>query len=190
LLPLVLAEYDEFVDMADLNEPNKETVQITPSPRTEDTTAKRPPAPPIARPPAPIRPPPAILPANPSAPSAGLKPPDAPLTPILKSPASPPKAVSPSPGTVPVSRGLQVGPGKETVRVAPPMDSPMKATVKLTPIRPPGAPAAGGIRAALPPSVANLPKPGLIEAVPTQFCWALLGASALLLFMQLWTYFS
>ena len=171
--------------MADLNEPNKETVQITPSPRTEDTTAKRPPAPPIARPSAPIRPPPALLPANPPAPSAELRPPDAPPTPIPKSPASPPSL-----GTVPVSRGLQVGPGKETLRVAPPVDSPMKATVKLTPIRPPGAPAAGGIRAALPPSVANLPKPGLVEAVPTQFCWALLGASALLLFMQLWTYFS
>ena len=177
--------------MADLNEPKKETVPITPSLRTEDAAAKRRPASPIARPPAPVRPPPAILPANPSAPPAGVTPPVAPSTPMPKSPGPSPKAAfSPSSGTVPASRGPQVGPEKETVRAAPPGDSPMKATVKQTPIRHPGAPPAGVIRAALPPSVANSPKPGLIEAVPTQFCWALFGVSALLLFIQLWTYFS
>jgi hypothetical protein len=93
---------------------------------------------------------------------------------------------------VPVSRSPQVGlqKEKETVRVGTLVDSPMKATVKLAPIRTPSAPPAGVIRPAPPTSVANLPKPGLIEAGPTQFCWALLGVSALLLFTQLWTYFS
>jgi neural Wiskott-Aldrich syndrome protein len=167
--------------MADLNEPREESVQITPSPRTEDAAAKRPPAP--------IRPP-AIPSSIPLAPSAGLKPPVPPPAPVPKSVAPPLKAASALPGTVPVSPSPQVGPQKETVRVAPLVDSPMKATVKLPPIRTPSAPAAGLIRPAPPTSVANLPKPGLIEAVPMQFCWALLGVSALLLFIQLWTYFS
>ena len=181
LLPLVLAEHDEVIDMADLNEPREEPVQITPSPRTEDAAAKRPPAP--------IRPP-AIPPSIPLTPPEGSKPPVPPPAPVPKSAAPPLKTASALPGTVPVRRSPQVGPERETVRVAPPVDSPMKATVKLTPVRPPSAPPAGVIRPAPPTSVANLPKPGLIEAVPTQFCWALLGVSALLLLIQLWTYFS
>ena len=169
--------------MADLNEPREESVQITPSPRTEDAAAKRPPAP--------VRPP-AIPPGIPLTPPAGSKPPVPPPAPVPKSAAPPLKAASALPGTVPVSHSPQVGlqKEKETVRVGTLVDSPMKATVKLAPIRTPSAPPAGIIRPAPPTSVANLPKPGLIEAVPTQFCWALLGVSALLLFTQLWTYFS
>ena len=86
--------------MADLNEPREESVQITPSPRTEDAAAKRPPAP--------IRPP-AIPSSIPLAPSAGSKPPVPPPAPVPKSVAPPLKAASALPGTVPVSRSPQVG---------------------------------------------------------------------------------
>jgi hypothetical protein len=167
--------------MADLNDPSEESVQMTPSPRTEDATAKRPPA--LIRPPA-------LSPAIPLTPPAGSKPPVPPPTPVPKPAAPPLKTASVLPGTVPVSRSPAVGREKETIRVDPLVDSPMKATVKLTPLRTPSAPPAGVVRLAPPTLVANLPKPGLIEAVPTQFYWALLGVSALLLCIQLWTYFS
>ena len=65
----------------------------------------------------------------------------------------------------------------------------MKATVKLSNVQPPIAPPASIIRTA-PGTVANPPPPALLDAVPTQFCWALLGVSALLLLIQIWIYFS
>jgi hypothetical protein len=80
----------------------------------------------------------------------------------------------------------QIGPRKDTARIA---DSPMKATVKLSSLQPASVPSAPVIRTA-PPAVANPPPQGLAETVPTRLCWALLGISALTLLIQLWTYFA
>jgi hypothetical protein len=67
----------------------------------------------------------------------------------------------------------------------------MKSTVKLVATQPPSVPSAGVIRTTPPLSpVANPLKPGLVEDIPMPFCWALLSISALLLLIQLWTYFS
>jgi hypothetical protein len=65
----------------------------------------------------------------------------------------------------------------------------MKATVKLGTVQPAGVPSAPFIRSA-PPAVANPRPQGLVETVPTQLCWVLLGISALILLIQLWTYFA
>ena len=65
----------------------------------------------------------------------------------------------------------------------------MKATVKLG-VQPASVPSAPVIRTTPPSAVANPPPQVLVEAVPTQLCWALLGISALTLLIQLWTYFS
>jgi hypothetical protein len=84
--------------------------------------------------------------------------------------------------------GAQTGPRKETARIGPTPDSPMKATVRLGNVQPASVPSAGVIRTA-PPLVASPPPAGLVESVPLQLCWALLGLSALALLIQLWTYF-
>lgn len=65
----------------------------------------------------------------------------------------------------------------------------MKATVKLS-AQPASVPSAAAIRTAPPAAVAHPAPQGLVESVPTQLCWALLGVSALTLIIQLWTYFS
>lgn len=65
----------------------------------------------------------------------------------------------------------------------------MKATSRLGIAQPVYTPPAGAIRTS-PPAVANPPGPGLVESVPMQLYWALLGLSALTLLIQLWTYFS
>jgi hypothetical protein len=65
----------------------------------------------------------------------------------------------------------------------------MKATVRLSPIQPPNVAPAGIIRTT-PNLVANRSPQALVESVPTQLCWGLLGLSALTLLIQLWTYFS
>jgi hypothetical protein len=67
----------------------------------------------------------------------------------------------------------------------------MKATVRLTPIQPPSAPAAPVIRTV--PPTASVAKPmtqELVESVPMPFCWALLGISALVFVIQFWIYLS
>jgi hypothetical protein len=67
----------------------------------------------------------------------------------------------------------------------------MKATVRLTPIQPPSAPAAPVIRTPPPPaSVAKPVTPELVELVPMAFCWVLLGISALVFVIQFWIYLS
>lgn len=198
--------------MADLNEPQKETVRINPTssapvrpappiapkplpPGGGSAAGKRPPAPPMARPPAPVRPP-GHSPTNPPPPPPGSKsapPPQAavtlPTTPPLATPGlSPPPSAVPLKPTAPSSdpagsnRGRQIDPRKEPSRLGAMLYPPIKATVRLTPIQPPSAPP--------PPAVANQPAPGLLESVPMPFCWALLGISAVTLLTQLWTYFS
>ncbi|MGH8092779.1 MAG: hypothetical protein ACREIF_04840 [Chthoniobacterales bacterium] len=118
----------------------------------------------------------------------------APVRPPAISPASasppPLKPAEPSLGTVPVNRGPEAGPRKETARIALTADSPTKATVKL-PDQPASVPPAGVIHAPAPPSAVARPRAsGLLESVPMRLCWALLGVSALILLIQLWTYFS
>jgi hypothetical protein len=65
----------------------------------------------------------------------------------------------------------------------------MKATVKLGGLQPGDAPTARIIRA-VPPAVGGPPLPRLVESVPTQLYWAMVGASALALLIQLWIYSS
>lgn len=67
----------------------------------------------------------------------------------------------------------------------------MKATVRLSPIQPPSAPAAAVVRTASPAvKVAEAATPELVELVPMPLCWALLGISALVFVIQLWIYLS
>jgi hypothetical protein len=80
----------------------------------------------------------------------------------------------------------QTGSRKETARIA---DSPMKATVKLGSIQPVSVPASPFIRSA-PPAGAHPPPQRFLETIPTQLCWVVLGISALILLIQLWTYFA
>jgi len=197
--------------MADMNEPKKETVRITPPPQPTNRPTvpaekeavpinlpNRPPPPRVVRPPSVPPPlpkaptPPAPMPPiakTPSSlppPSAGLKPPIAPpsVTPPKSTiPAAPLQLVPPKPaplvsslGTTAGSRPAQGGPRKETTRIA---DSPMKATVRLSPIQPPSSPA-----------VAPQTPAGMAESIPASLCWGLFAVSGLLLLTQLWSYFS
>jgi len=43
---------------------------------------------------------------------------------------------------------------------------------------------------AAPVKVGDSPPEAIIDAIPTPFCWALLGVSAVTFLIQLWTYFS
>ena len=43
---------------------------------------------------------------------------------------------------------------------------------------------------ATPVKVADSPPEAIIDSIPTPFCWALLGVSAVTFLIQLWTYFS
>jgi hypothetical protein len=153
----------------------------------------------------PPRPP---VPSKGPPPTSGLKPPLPPPPGGLKAPVPPPpppglKQSSPpappasvaaalaKPAFPPVNlplenRGIaQTGARKETARIA---DSPMKATVKLGSVQPVSIPAAPFIRSA-PPAAAKPPQ-RLVETIPTQLCWVLLAISALILLIQLWTYFA
>jgi hypothetical protein len=127
----------------------------------------------------PLPPPSPVRPSAPSPvpPAAGAPP--SPLAPGL------PSAISPG-----ENRSASTSPRKETARIGPTPDTPMKATVKLSGPAPSSAPPAGVIRTAPPPAVATTPPAGLVESVPMPLCWALVGISALTLLLQLWTYFS
>ncbi|MGI8432587.1 MAG: hypothetical protein ACR2MW_09915 [Chthoniobacterales bacterium] len=86
-------------------------------------------------------------------------------------------------------RTAAASPRKETARIGATPDSPMKATVRLGTTQPLNIPPVGAIRT-MPAPVAPVPPVALVESVPATFCWALLGVSALILLIQLWTYFS
>lgn len=129
----------------------------------------------------PVPPPPAAKALVPPPPPSDVKAPSQPI--VAHAPLNP---VFP-PVHPPENRGVaQTGPRKETARIA---DSPMKATVRLSGLQRPGVPSGPVIRTA-PPAFANLPARDLVETVPTQLCWVLLGISALTLLIQLWTYFA
>ena len=160
-----------FIAMADMNEPKKETVPNTPPRRRPPTI---PPAP-LAQAPTPAIP----------TPEVAIPPSPAPPKPVPQRPAP----LAPSLGATPASRPAHAGSGKETARIA---DSAMKATVRLGAIQAPTAPARAGIRATAPPAVevATPALAGLADSVPIALCWGLLSVSALLLLIQLWSYFS
>jgi hypothetical protein len=102
----------------------------------------------------------------------------------------PPVAKSPGSGTPPSppsigSRSLK----KETARVAPQPDAPAKPapTVQMKKTQPlVTMPETVPESAAL--TVAR--EPVIVDAIPKPFCWAILGASAAILIIQIWTYFS
>ena len=108
-------------------------------------------------------------------------------TPAASVAATPPKPVFPSVNPPLENHGTaQTRPRKRTVRIA---ESPMKATVKLGSVQPVSVPASPFVRHA-PPGVANPSPPRFLETIPTQLCWVVLGISALILLIQLWTYFA
>ena len=147
--------------MADSVEPRKETVRIGIPPTPSSATASE-----TMRIDLPVRPP---LPQRPMPPPSGttLMPPD--------------------------STVIASGPRKETARMGllsgpPPAIVQLKKTQSL-----PRMPEA------VPPSVSldtvPHPEPDLLEqetayGIPIAFCWALLGLSAVILLIQIWTYFS
>ena len=178
--------------------PPPPSVAPKPLPPSGGAPTNRPPAPPMARPPAPTRPP------NAPPPPAGLKAPlpqlpggaIPPPPPTTFKPPAPPSALPPAPPKPglpqmkarPDNGGAQAGPREETTRIGFTPDLPMKATVKLSGVQPARAPTASVIRTA--PAVASPPSPRLVESVPTQLCWAMVGTSALALLIQFWIYLS
>jgi hypothetical protein len=170
--------------MADSNEPKKETVRIAlppqPAGKPGDVGTE---APDTARIHLPARPP---LASRPSA--------EGPST------SSPPGASRPlPPQTQPSSRAvaasapssIPAGPKKETARIAilpDPLPKPSSSVQmkKTQPLRtmpevaPPSAPL--NIAPAKPVAIA--------DAIPKSLCWSLLGVSAVILIIQIWTYFS
>jgi hypothetical protein len=82
-------------------------------------------------------------------------------------------------------------PRKETARIGATPAAPMKSTVKPNRIPSPSLlPSGGAIRTAPSPEVAKPLAPRLVESLSPRLCWVLLGLSALILLIQLWTYFS
>ena len=223
--------------MTESRNPQNETARITPPhlarrpapppavapkqvPPTRGTESKRPPAPPMARSPDPLRRETVPAPAAPEGHLTAAPVPPAKSPPGVSSAKSPPLNASSSlpglpvrgssnssvhtePGLLsPVSNqpppkspvALSAvsprsipgnGPRRETGQIAP-ADPPIKRAGRLNPVQ--SAPA--DIPIIPPASVAKPLSPGLVESVPMPFCWALLGVSALVLIIQLWTYFS
>ena len=189
--------------MADPNEPEKENVHtaLPPQPvakpgtdtRSRDTVRiQLPPRQPSNKVPL----------SSPAAPSVPLEPsaaPSPPPPPVL-SPELPTKIPTPEPdpgAPPPVSAApdlTSLGPKKETARIAlmpepPARPAPavqMKKTQPLIPlpqITPQTAPVA----------VAPTEKGkgnAMMDAIPMPTCWTLLGVSAVILIIQIWTYFS
>ena len=191
------------------DEPKKETVRISlpGEAAEEETSSKTPPAPsPPARPklftplvPAPaesaVPRPPAAKPPIPPPPPAGIVAPSggkiaAPPAARVLPPSGP--ARSPVPPAAPVAAPADSK--KKTARINIQPDPPKPAveigktqrliTVTATPAGP------------LPPKVAVAPQPPsasaltLLDSVPAPICWTLLGASALLLLIEIWNYIS
>jgi hypothetical protein len=186
--------------MADPREPKKETVRIALPPQ------------PIAKPPGanaqsrdavriqlPLRQQPSIEPsADPRPPTKAAAPPQ--FFPPAPSPVSPPEPAAvvstpmPAPAPAAVSAApdsLSSGPKNETARISlipepaarPAPAVQMKKTqplVAMPQITPQGA------------SVALAPAEGraMVDAIPMTICWTLLGVSAVILIIQIWTYFS
>jgi hypothetical protein len=147
--------------MADSFEPRKETVRIAIPPKASSAPASE-----TMRIDLPVRPPP---PQRPMLPRSGttLMPPD--------------------------SIVIASGPKKETVRMGL-SPGPRPAIVQLKKTQPLPR-TAEPIPSSVPLNVVSQPEPDFSEqptasGIPTAFYWALLGLSAVILLIQIWTYFS
>jgi hypothetical protein len=201
--------------MAEASEPKKETVRIKlpPRPGSDATTSKAPKRetvrinlPPRApnnfaatspTPKPPPVPPPPVLPGLGQAP----KPPSFPVPSIaepLPSPIHSPsisedlaEAPLPTPPPAPIaSSPSSPGPKKETARIAiMPEARPAAPTVKMSKTQP--LITAPEPTRQIPPIAVEPPDVNeMVESIPVPLCWALVGISALLFIIQLWTYFS
>ena len=154
--------------MADPNDPKTEPVRITPPPRP-DTNA-------------------------PSAATEGHEPVriNLPTRPPVR-PAPPPSAAPPPPPRRAAEPAPSAGPElkKETARVGaaplpevkPATPVQMKKTQPLVTMPEVTAPPS------VPLTVTSEPPPA-VEPIPAPLCWAVLGASAVILIVQIWNYFS
>jgi hypothetical protein len=177
--------------MADSNEPKEETVRIDLLPES----VSKPPGPDTKsretvriqlglrqpsdklRPHIPAEPSPVLEPAAQVLTSAEAFPPPA---------APPPPSTQPSPIVqAPVPSALSSGPKNETARIARMPDSPSKAlpTVQMKKTQPLTAMPHSARRTA---SIAVAPA----EKRAMSLCWVLLGVSAIILIIQIWTYLS
>jgi hypothetical protein len=115
----------------------------------------------------------------------------------LTAPPSAPPAPAPlahrrpvAPTAVPPPPASSPGPKKETARIAI-MPEPKAAvpTVKMSKIQPlitASVPVRQTARILIEPETSS----EMIESIPVLLCWALLGISAVIFIIQLWTYFS
>jgi hypothetical protein len=199
--------------MADPKEPKKETVRITlpprsnaegnggaPAPKRDTVRINLPARPPTVSAPAPLTPPtagaarpPVARPLVPPAPSKPVTPPPF-VPPAARSTITPPKTPAPAaaaahavePELIPA-----VSPKKETARISvlpdPPKPAPTVQMKKTQPLITMPEPKTG----AAPINVAPLIQPDEdVDLVPMPLCWAVLGASALILLIQIWNYFA
>jgi hypothetical protein len=189
------------LQMADPKEPKKETVRITLPPRAassappvstpRDTVRINLPARPpsnggLPRPPAPASPPPPVAPSVPA-----FRPPSS--TPAFSAPGASTQAASalraPEPMAEPPS-APSPGPKKETARISILPDPPkpsgsvqMKKTQPLISMPEVKSPIS-------PVTVAPRESESVLENIPMSLCWTLVGGSALILLIQIWTYIS
>jgi hypothetical protein len=182
---------DRFVlFMADYPEPKKETVRIAlppkpqpPGAESRDTARIHLPA----RPPAP-RPPSSPAPLPPPAPRSSGP------SPGLAAAAIPETRSEPKKETARIALGV---PKKETARITVLPDLPAKSSTaptvqmkktqplsRMPDIAPPSAPI--NVATAAPEPETEL----IVDEIPMSFCWALLGISAAILIIQIWTYLS
>lgn len=192
--------------MADSNEPKKETVRIALPPKPQPPGSAE--APETARIHLPARPPMTSRPMPPPLAQAPLPP--APTRPISAPPSGAPlmprgaaASAAPVVSTMPAAPSFE--PKKETARISVP--GPKKETSRITVL--PDLPAKPAptvqmkktqplsrmpdvVPPSMPVNVATAgPEPELIfDEVPMPFCWALLGVSAAILIIQIWTYIS
>jgi Wiskott-Aldrich syndrome protein len=192
--------------MADAKEPKKETVRITlpprpneggggaaPAPKRDTVRINLPARPPTISAPAPLTPPsagtarpPVAKPLVPPAPSKAVTPPPfiPPSAPKITSPAAA-RAIEPAP--IPAA----AAPKKETARISvlpdPPKPVPTVQMKKTQPLITMPEAKTG----AAPINVATAVEPDEdVDLAPMSLCWAVLGASALILLIQIWNYFA
>ena len=190
--------------MADPNEPEKEPVRI---PLPPQPVAKAPGADPRSRETVRIQLPPRqpsnkVPPSFPTEQPVPLEPsaaPSPPPPPVFSS--EPPTKIptpEPDPGAPPpVSAApdlTSLGPKKETARIAlmpepPAKPAPAVQMKKTQPLiaMPPITPQSASIAVA---PTGKAKGSAMMDAIPMPTCWTLLGVSAVILIIQIWTYFS
>ena len=184
--------------MADSNEPKKETVRIAlpqePVAKPRDTVRIQlpPRQSPNKMPPQPFD--------TPRPPVGAVVPPSPFASPEASSAPSPPEPVIPSapvPDSGSVSAApelISLGPNKETARVPlmpepPAMPVPAVEMKKTQPLIAMPHPAPQSTSIAV-PTTEKAEESAMLDAIPMSICWALLGVSAVILIIQIWTYFS